>query len=186
LAASRDAPAERPHVGSVSYLLLSALIAAAIIGIFFGVAFALLPKDHTVVAAGPVSPGEEETVSTAKATPSPGDPPATIVTPAGTAPDWLVRIRNDVWRRWPIRRSGTVGLGPFTLEARREILTKLQILEETVGALLFAKGGNRRNRKVVAIGHRGRTIQVQSASPEVAVSIRSSGEKPRNIYSRSY
>ena len=54
-AASRDAPAERPHVGSVSYLLLSALIAAAIIGIFFGVAFALLPKDHTVVAAGGVS-----------------------------------------------------------------------------------------------------------------------------------
>ena len=54
-AATRDAPAERPHVGSVSYLLLFALIATAIIGIFFGVAFALLtpPKDHTVVAAGP-------------------------------------------------------------------------------------------------------------------------------------
>jgi hypothetical protein len=29
-AASRDAPAERPHVGGVSYLLLFALIAAAI------------------------------------------------------------------------------------------------------------------------------------------------------------
>ena len=42
--------------------------------------------DHTVVAAGPVSPGEEEAVSTAKATSSPGDPPATIVTSAGTAP----------------------------------------------------------------------------------------------------
>ena len=85
-APSRSAPTDRPHVGSVSYLLLFALIAAAIIGIFFGVAFALLPKDHTVVAAGPVSPGEEETVSTAKATPSPCDPPATIVTSAGTAP----------------------------------------------------------------------------------------------------
>jgi hypothetical protein len=87
-APSRSAPTDRPHVGSVSYLLLFALIAAAIIGIFFGVAFALLtpPKEHTVVAAGPVSPGEEEAVSTAKATPSPGDPPATIVTSAETAP----------------------------------------------------------------------------------------------------
>ena len=87
-APSRSAPTDRPHVGSVSYLLLFALIAAAIIGIFFGAAIALLtpPKDHTVVAAGPVSLGEEEAVSTAKATPSPGDPPATIVTSARTAP----------------------------------------------------------------------------------------------------
>jgi len=87
-APSRSAPTDRPHVGSVSYLLLFALIAAAIIGIFFGVAFALLtpPKEHTFVAAGPVSPGEEEAVSTAKATPSPGDPQATIVTSAETAP----------------------------------------------------------------------------------------------------
>ena len=53
-APSRSAPTDRPHVGSVSYLLLFALIAAAIIGIFFGVAFALLtpPKEHTFVAAG--------------------------------------------------------------------------------------------------------------------------------------
>jgi hypothetical protein len=83
-APSRSAPTDRPHVGSVSYLLLFALIGAAIIGIFFGLAFAVLtpPKDHTVVAAGPVSSGEEEAVSTAKATPSPGDPAATIVTSA--------------------------------------------------------------------------------------------------------
>jgi hypothetical protein len=83
-APSRSAPTDRPHVGSVSYLLLFALIGAAIIGIFFGLAFAVLtpPKDHTVVAAGPVSSGEEEAVSPAKATPSPGDPLATIVTSA--------------------------------------------------------------------------------------------------------
>jgi hypothetical protein len=81
-APSRSAPSDRPHGGSVSYLLLFALIGAAIIGIFFGLAFAVLtpPKDHTVVAAGPESSGEEEAVSPAKATPSPGDPPATIVT----------------------------------------------------------------------------------------------------------
>ena len=83
-APSRSAPTDRPLAGSVSYLLLFALIGAAIIGIFFGLAFAVLtpPNDHTVVAAGPVSSGEEEAVRTAKATPSPGDPPATIVTSA--------------------------------------------------------------------------------------------------------
>ena len=87
-AASCSAPTDRPHVGSVSYLLLFALIGAAIIGIFFGVAFAVLtpPKDHTVVAAGPVPPGDAEAVSTATATPSPSDPPTTIVTSPGTVP----------------------------------------------------------------------------------------------------
>jgi hypothetical protein len=87
-APSRSAPAERHYVGSVFYLLLVGLVAAAIIGVFFGVAFSLLtlPKDHTVVGAGPVSPGAEEALSTAKATTSPGDPPEAIVASAGTAP----------------------------------------------------------------------------------------------------
>jgi hypothetical protein len=64
-APSRSAPAKRPHIGSVFYLLQVGLVAAAIIGVFFGVAFSLLtlPKDHTVVSAGPVSPGAEEAVS---------------------------------------------------------------------------------------------------------------------------
>jgi hypothetical protein len=68
--------------------VLLGLVAAAIIGVFFGVALSLLtlPKDHTVVGAGPVSPGAEEAVSTATATTSPGEPPATIVASAGTAP----------------------------------------------------------------------------------------------------
>jgi hypothetical protein len=87
-APSRSAPTDRPHIGSVFYLLLVGLVAAAIIGVFFGVGVSLLtlPKDHTVVSAGPVPPGAEEAVSTAKAAPSPGDPPATIVASPGTAP----------------------------------------------------------------------------------------------------
>jgi hypothetical protein len=84
----RSAPAKRPHVGTVFYLVLLGLVAAAIVGVFFGVALSLLtlPKNHTVVAAGPVSPGAEEAVSTATATTSPGEPLATIVVSAGTAP----------------------------------------------------------------------------------------------------
>jgi hypothetical protein len=68
--------------------VLLGLVAAAIVGVFFGVALSLLtlPKNHTVVAAGPVSPGAEEAVSTATATTSPGKPLATIVASAGTAP----------------------------------------------------------------------------------------------------
>ena len=63
-APSRD----RPQVGSVFYLLLVGLVAAAIIGVFFGVGVSLLtlPKDHTVVGAGPLPPDAEEAVSTAK------------------------------------------------------------------------------------------------------------------------
>jgi len=86
-APGRSAPAKRPHVDTVFYFVLLGLVAAAIIGVFFGVALSLLtlPKDHTVVGAGPVSPGAEEAVSTATATTSPGEPPATIVASAGTA-----------------------------------------------------------------------------------------------------
>jgi hypothetical protein len=87
-APSRSAPAKRPNIGGVFYLLQVGLVAAAIIGVFFGIAFSLLtlPKDHTVVGGGPVSPGAEEAVSTATATTSPGEPLATIVASAGTAP----------------------------------------------------------------------------------------------------
>ena len=85
---SRRAPAERPHIGSVVYLLLVGLVAAATIGIFFGIAFFLLtqPKDKIFIGAGPVSPGVEEAVSTAKGTTRAGDATATIVASAQTAP----------------------------------------------------------------------------------------------------
>jgi DNA sulfur modification protein DndC len=43
--------------------------------------------------------------------------------------DWLTEIRNDPARRWPLRRNGTQGMGPFTIETRQEILKKLDALE---------------------------------------------------------
>ena len=87
-APSRRAPAERPHIGSVVYLLLVGLVAAATIGVFFGIAFFLLaqPKDKTFAGAGPVSPGVEQAVSTVKGTTRAGDAPATIIASAPTAP----------------------------------------------------------------------------------------------------
>lgn len=42
---------------------------------------------------------------------------------------WLSQIRNDPKMRWPQRRNGTSGMGPFTLDARREILARLDQLE---------------------------------------------------------
>lgn len=42
---------------------------------------------------------------------------------------WLTEIRNDPVRRWPTRRSGQEGMGPFTIEARREILQRVDDLE---------------------------------------------------------
>jgi hypothetical protein len=72
----------------VVYLLLVGLVAAATIGIFFGIAFFLLaqPKDKIFIGAGPVSPGVEEAVSTAKGATRAGDATATIIASAQTAP----------------------------------------------------------------------------------------------------
>lgn len=42
---------------------------------------------------------------------------------------WLTEIRNDPTRRWSRRRSGQDGMGPFTIDARREILERLEDLE---------------------------------------------------------
>ncbi len=42
---------------------------------------------------------------------------------------WLIEIRNDPNRRWPHRRSGQPGLGPFTIAARKEILDRVRDLE---------------------------------------------------------
>jgi hypothetical protein len=87
-APSRRAAAERPHIGSVVYLLLVGFVAAATIGVFFGIAFYLLaqPKDKTFAGVGPVSPGVEQAVSTAKDTTRAGEVPATIIASAETAP----------------------------------------------------------------------------------------------------
>ena len=42
---------------------------------------------------------------------------------------WLTEIRNDPARRWPRRRSGQEGMGPLTIEARREVLKRIDDLE---------------------------------------------------------
>ena len=43
--------------------------------------------------------------------------------------NWLAELRNDPEMRWPLRRNGTQGMGPFTLEARRMILHRIDLLE---------------------------------------------------------
>ena len=58
--------------------------------------------------------------------------------------DWLVSIRNDPERRMARRRSGRFTItndgvfvpGPFTLEARQEILDRLQAIEREMGLIL--------------------------------------------------
>lgn len=51
--------------------------------------------------------------------------------------DWLARIRNDPERRWPVRRNGGHGMGPLTLEARREILNRVDQLEAQTRTLIL-------------------------------------------------
>src|SRR5690242_15125125 len=67
---TRGVPAERPCVGDICYLLVVGLVAAGIIGVFFGSAFSLLipSRDQTVVGAKAGSPASEQTVSTVMGT----------------------------------------------------------------------------------------------------------------------
>lgn len=61
--------------------------------------------------------------------------------------DWLVDIRNDPTRRSAIRRNGRLTFdvsgkhipGPFTIQARREILERLLQVQEEFGAQLISK-----------------------------------------------
>jgi DNA sulfur modification protein DndC len=43
--------------------------------------------------------------------------------------NWLAEFRNVPENRWPCRRSGQKGMGPFSLEARKNILSKVNHLE---------------------------------------------------------
>lgn len=60
--------------------------------------------------------------------------------------DWLVEIRNDPSRRSAIRRNGRLTFdltgkhipGPFTIQARREILDRLLAVQREFGASLIA------------------------------------------------
>lgn len=60
---------------------------------------------------------------------------------------WLANIRNDDWRRWPIRRNGTPSLGPFTLRTRLEIRNKLRELEDLIGTTLLPQEENEQIEK---------------------------------------
>lgn len=62
--------------------------------------------------------------------------------------DWLAKARNDPAMRMIERRNGTVTfmkknekpiLGPFTLDARQEILNRVLALQEEVGVPLISK-----------------------------------------------
>jgi DNA sulfur modification protein DndC len=44
--------------------------------------------------------------------------------------NWLSEIRNDPDMRWPSRRNGSPGMGPFTIDARKMILRRIDLLEE--------------------------------------------------------
>lgn len=52
--------------------------------------------------------------------------------------EWLLRIRNDEGYRATVRRNGRVGLGPFRLSARREILERVQRAEQLSGFSLIS------------------------------------------------
>lgn len=70
--------------------------------------------------------------------------------------DWLVAIRNDRSRRMRSRRNGLMTLmkdgtpvpGPFTLEARREILDRLLAVQAEVGGELISEAEIREIRRV--------------------------------------
>jgi DNA sulfur modification protein DndC len=54
--------------------------------------------------------------------------------------NWLNSIRDDARMRWPLRRNGSVGLGPFTVAAREIILNRLLTTQRAVGFQLIAPG----------------------------------------------
>lgn len=51
--------------------------------------------------------------------------------------NWLASIRNDPEKRWLKRRNGKAGMGPFTLEARQEILRRVDVLEATTATSIL-------------------------------------------------
>jgi DNA sulfur modification protein DndC len=51
--------------------------------------------------------------------------------------DWLAEFRNDASNRWPTRRNGRPGLGPFTIGARKAILRKVDELEDCTKSVVM-------------------------------------------------
>jgi DNA sulfur modification protein DndC len=72
--------------------------------------------------------------------------------------DWLVTIRNDPSRRMARRRTGEITVtregvyvpGPYTMDARAEILDRLLDLQSTVGRELISPGELRRIKEIWA------------------------------------
>lgn len=72
--------------------------------------------------------------------------------------DWLVTIRNDPTRRMARRRAGQITVtregvyvpGPYTMEARAEILQKLLDLQSAVGRELVTPDERRRIKEIWA------------------------------------
>jgi DNA sulfur modification protein DndC len=53
--------------------------------------------------------------------------------------DWIAEFRNDPKNRWAGQRNGNAGLGPFSINARKEILRKIECLEDCTGTTILNK-----------------------------------------------
>lgn len=62
--------------------------------------------------------------------------------------DYLYEIRNNLDYRDKERRNGQQGLGPFTMDARKEILERLLEVQEEVGRTLVTEPELRRIREI--------------------------------------
>jgi DNA sulfur modification protein DndC len=51
--------------------------------------------------------------------------------------DWLAEFRNEPSNRWGVRRNGGTGLGPFTMWARKQILRKVDELEDLTKTVII-------------------------------------------------
>lgn len=53
--------------------------------------------------------------------------------------DWLQSFREERTLRWPVRRNGAGGPGPFTIQGRKKILRRLQLLEVEIERELISR-----------------------------------------------
>ncbi len=53
--------------------------------------------------------------------------------------DWIAEFRNDPKNRWANRRNGNAGLGPFSMSARKEILRRIESLEESTSTTILKR-----------------------------------------------
>lgn len=53
--------------------------------------------------------------------------------------DWIAALSEDYSKRYPVRRNGEPGIGPFTMEVRREMLERLLATQDEVGVELITQ-----------------------------------------------